>query len=42
MIIKKQNDTKKCVTRQKSKYEDYEHYLQAIQLENKKKTSRKK
>ena len=27
--------TKKCVIKQKLKFEDYKHYLEVIQLENK-------
>ena len=31
---KKAKGTKKCIIKQKLKYEDYEHYLGASQLEN--------
>ena len=32
---KKANDTKKCVTKRKLKFENYKSCLEAIQLENK-------
>ena len=31
----KAKDTKKCVIKQKRKFEDYQHFLEAPQLENK-------
>ena len=32
---KKANGTKKCVIKRKLKFEDYENYLEAAQIENK-------